>query len=215
MDCSRPGFPVLLLYPGVQWNSCPMSQWYYLTISSSTTLFSFACNLSQNQCLVQWVGSSHQVANIWSFSFRISPSSEYSGLISFRIEWFDLLSVQGILKSLLQRHKSKASILHHSAFFMVQISHPYMTTGKTIALTIHTYVSKVMPLLFNMLSRFVIASLPRSKQFLISLLSLISIHSDFGAQENKLCHCFHFFPFYLPWRDGTRCHDLTFLNAEF
>ena len=99
----------------------------------------------------------------WSFSFSISPSNEYSGLISFGIDWFDLLAVQGTLKSLFQRHSSKASILQHSAFFMVQLSHPYMTTGKTIALTIWTFVSKVMSLLFNILSRFVIAFLPRSK----------------------------------------------------
>ena len=98
----------------------------------------------------------------WSFSFSISPSSEYSGLISFRIDWLDLLAVQGTLNSLLQHHGSKASILQRSAFFMVQLSHPYMTTGKTIALTIWTFVGKVMSLLFNMLSRFVIAFLSRS-----------------------------------------------------
>ena len=101
----------------------------------------------------------------WSFSFSISPSSEYLGLISFRTDWFDLLAVQGILKSLLQHHSSKASILQHSAFFMVQFSHPYMTTGKTIALTIRTFVSKVMSLLFNTLTRFVTAFLPRSNVF--------------------------------------------------
>ena len=103
----------------------------------------------------------------WSFSFSISPSNEYLGLISFRMDWLDLLAVQGTLKSLLQHHSSKASILWHLAFFMVQISHPYMTTGKTIALTRRTFVSKVMSLLFNMLSRFVIAFLPRSKRLLI------------------------------------------------
>ena len=104
------------------------------------------------------------------YSFSISPSSEYSGLISFRIDWFDLLVVQGTLKSLLQNHSSKATILQHSTFFMVQLSHPYMTTGKTIALTICTSVSKVMSLLFNMLSRFIIAFLPGSKCLLISWL---------------------------------------------
>ena len=106
----------------------------------------------------------------WSFSFSISPSNEYSGLISFRIDWFDLLAVQGTLKNLLQHHTSKASILQHSAFFIVQLSHPYMTTGNTIALTRGTFVGKVMSLLFNMLSRFVIAFLPRSKHLLISWL---------------------------------------------
>ena len=106
----------------------------------------------------------------WSFSFNISPSNEHPGLISFRMDWLDLLAVQGTLKSLLQHHSSKASILRHSAFFTVQISHPYMTTGKTIALTRQTFVGKVMCLLFNMLSRLVITFLPRSKRLLISWL---------------------------------------------
>ena len=106
----------------------------------------------------------------WSFSFSISPSNEYSGLISFRMDWLDLLAVQGTLESLLQHHSSKASILWHSAFFIVQLSHPYMTTGKTIALTRWTFVGKVMSLLFNMLSRLIITFLPRSKYLLISWL---------------------------------------------
>ena len=106
----------------------------------------------------------------WSFSFSINPSNEYSGLISFRIDWLDLLAVQGTLKSLLQHHSSKASILQGSAFFIVQLSHPYRTTGKTIALTRQTFAGKVISLLFNMLSRFAIAFLPRSKHLLISWL---------------------------------------------
>ena len=106
----------------------------------------------------------------WSLSFSISPSNEYSGLISFGIDWFDLLAVQGILKSLLQHHSSKASILHRSAFFIVQLSRPYITTGKTIALTRWTFVSKVTSLLFNILSRLVKAFLPRSEHLLISWL---------------------------------------------
>ena len=110
----------------------------------------------------------------WSFSFNISPSNEYSGLISFRMDWLDLLAVQGNLKSLLQHHNSKESILQRSAFFIVQRSHPYMTTGKTKALTRWTFVGKVMSLLFNMLSRFVIAFLPRSKHLLISWLQSLS-----------------------------------------
>ena len=104
----------------------------------------------------------------WSFNFSISPSNEYSGLISFRIDWLDLLAVQRTLKSLLQHHTSKAAILQHSAFFLVQLSHPYMTTGKTIALTRWTFVDKIMSMLFNMLSRLVITFLPRSKHLLIS-----------------------------------------------
>ena len=106
----------------------------------------------------------------WSFSFNISPSNEYSGLISFRMDWLDLLAVQGTLKSLLQHHSSKASVLQHSAFIIVKLSHPYMTTGKTIGLTRWTFVGKVMSLLFNMLSSLVIAFLPRSKHLLISWL---------------------------------------------
>ena len=130
----------------------------------------------------------------WSFSFNISPSSEYSGLISFRMDWLDLLAVQGTLKSLLQHHSSKVSVLWHSAFFIVQLSHPYMTTGKTIALTQWTFVGKVMSLLFNMLSRLVIAFLPRSQHLLISWLQSPSA-VIFGAQKNKVCH---WFPIYLP-----------------
>ena len=106
----------------------------------------------------------------WNFSFTISPSNEHPRLISFRMDWLDLLAVQGTLKSLLQHHNSKASILQHSAFFILQLSHPYMTTGKTIALTRWTFVGKVMSLLFNMLSRLVITFLPRSKRLIISWL---------------------------------------------
>ena len=120
--------------------------------------------------LFKWVSSSHQVVKYWSFSFNISPSNVHPGLISFRMDWLDLLAVQGTLKSLLQHHSSKASILRYSAFFILQLSHPYMTTGKTIALTRWTFVGKVMSLLFNMLSRLVIAFLPRSKRLLISWL---------------------------------------------
>ena len=132
----------------------------------------------------------------WSFSFSISPSNEYSGLISCRIDWFDLLPVQGTLKSLLQHHSSKASIPWHSAFFIVQLSHPYMTTGKTIALTRRTFVSKVISLLFNTLSRLVIAFLPRSKHLLISCLQSLSA-VILEPPQNKVCHCFHCFPIYL------------------
>ena len=120
-----------------------------------------------------------------SFSFSISPSNEYSGLISFRMDWLDLLAVQRTLKSLLQHHSSKASIIRHSAFFIVQLSHPYMTTGKTIALTRRTFVGKVMSLLFNMLSSLVIAFLPRSKRLLISWLQSPSA-VIFGAPKIKV-----------------------------
>ena len=121
----------------------------------------------------------------WSFSFSISPSNEHPGLISFRMDWLDLLAVQGTLKSLLRHHSSKGSTLGRSAFFIVQLSHPYMTTGKTIALTRRTFVGKVMSLLLNMLSRLVITFLPRGKRLLISWLA-ITICSDFGAPKNKV-----------------------------
>ena len=151
-------------------NSWPLSRWCHPTISSSccplllppSAFPSFRIFSSESVLHIRW-------PKYWSFSFSIiSPSNEYSGLISFRIDWLDLLAVQGTFSSLLQHHSSKVSILQHSAFFIVQLSHPYMTTGKTTALTIQTFVGKVMSLLFlNMLSRLVIAFLPRSKPLLI------------------------------------------------
>ena len=132
----------------------------------------------------------------WSFSFSISLSNEHPGLISFRMDWLDLLAVQD-LKSLLQHHSSKASILRRSAFFTVQLSYPYMTTGKTIALTRWTFVDKVMSLLLNMLSRLVITFLPRSKRLLISWLQSPSA-VILEPPQNKVSHCFHCFSFYLP-----------------
>ena len=149
----------------------------------------------------------------WSFNFNISSSNEHPGLISFRIDWLDLLAAQGTLKSLLQHHSSKAAIFRSSGFFMIHLSHPYVTTGKTIALTRWTFVSKVMSLLLNMPSRLVITFLPRSKHLLISWLQSPSAVT-FGAQE-IVCHCFHCFTIYLSWSDVTGCHDLCFLNVEF
>ena len=131
----------------------------------------------------------------WSFSFNISPSNEYSGLISFRMFWLDLLAVQGTSKSLLQHHSSKASILRHSTFFKVQLSHPYMTTEKSIALTRRTFVGKVISLLFNMLSRLVITFLPRSKHLLISWLQSTVI---LEPKKIKSDTCFHCLPIYFP-----------------
>ena len=148
-----------------------------------------------------------------SASTSISLSNEHPGLISFRMDWLDLLAVQGSLKSLLQHHSSKASIRLHSAFFIVQLSHPYMTIGKIIALTRWTFVGKVMSVLFNMLSRLVIAFLLRSKR--LNFMAAVTICSDFRAPQNKVSHCFHCFPIYLPLSDGTRCHDVSFLNFKF
>ena len=133
---------------------------------------------------------------IWSFSFNISPSNEHPGLISFRMEWLDLLAVQGTLKSLLQHHSSKASIPWRSAFFRVQLSYPYIITGKIKALTGWTFVGKVMSLLFNMLSRLVITFLPRSKRLLISWLQ--SPSAVILERKKIVCHCFYCFPIYFP-----------------
>ena len=148
----------------------------------------------------------------WSFSFSVSTSNQYSGLISFRIDWFNLLAVQGTLKSLLQHHSSKASILQCTAFFMVQLSHLYMITEKkNIALTIRTFVSKVMSLLFNILSTFVIAFLPRRKHLLISCLQ--SPSTVILEPKKIVCHCCHCFPIHLPGSEGTRCFDLKFFEC--
>ena len=155
--------------PGVYSDSCPLSQRCHPTISSCPLLLlpsifpSIRVFSNESAAHIRW-------PMYWSFSFNISASNSVcSGLISFRMDWLDLLAVQGTRKSLLQHHSSKASILWHSAFFIVQLSHPYMTTGKTIALTRQTFVDKVMSLLFNMLSRLVITFLPRSKCLLLQM----------------------------------------------
>ena len=191
--------------PGVCSNSCPLSKWCHPTILCYPLLLpsifpSIRVFSNESALHIRW-------PKYWNFS--ISPSNEYSGLSSFRIDWFDLLAVQETLKSLLQHRSLKALILWLSAFFIVQLSHPYLTTGKTIALTRRTFAGKVMSLLFNTLSRFLITFLPSSKGLLISW-----VPSQFWSL-NKICHCFHFFPRYLPWSDGTRCRDLSFLNVEF
>ena len=195
--------------PGACSNSCPLSWWCHPTISSSAVPFS-SCPQSfpaSGSFPMSWLFT-------WGDQSFGAPAlvlpMNIQGLISFRIDWFDLPGVQGTLKSLFQHHNSKASILRCSAFFMVQPSHPYMTTGKTIALTIQTFVSKVMSLLFKMLSSFSSKEKPS-----FSFMAAVTICSDFRTWENKISHCLHCFPIYLPWRDGTGCHDLHFLNAEF
>ena len=172
MNRSTPGLPIHHQLPEstqthVHWVSDAIHPSHPLSSPSPPAL-----NLSQHQSLFKWVSSSHHVAKYWIFSFNISSSNEHPGLISFRMDWLDLETgwIQGTLKSLLKHHSSKASILRGSAFFIVQLSHPYVTTGKTIALTRQTFVDKVMSLLFNMLSRLVITFLPRSKCLLISWL---------------------------------------------
>ena len=171
-----------------------------------------AFNLSQHQGLSNESALCISWPKYWNFSLSLSPSNEYSGLISIRIYCFDFLVVQGTLKSLPPHHSSKASIFWHSAFFMVQLSHPYMTTGKTIALTRRTFVGKVMSLLFNMLSRLVITFLPRSKCLLIAWIqSLSAVILELKKIKSITVSTF---PIYLPWSDGTGCHDLNFLNVE-
>ena len=171
MDCSMPGLPVHHQLPEftqtlVHWVSDAIQPSHPLSAPSPPTF-----HLSQHQGLFLWVSSSHQVAKVLEFWFQHQPFRWILRTdISFRMDWLDLLAVQGTLKSLLQHHSSKASIIWRSAFFIVQLSHPYMTIGKTIALTRWTFAGKVMSLLFNMLSRFVIAFLLRSKPLLISWL---------------------------------------------
>ena len=168
MDCSTPGLPVHQQLP-------ERTQTTESVMPSNHVILCHPLFLPPSIFPSIRVFSSESVLHIrwpkyWSFSFNISPSNEHSGLISFRMDWLDLLAIQGTLKSLLQHHSSKASILCHSAFFTVQLSHPYMTTGKTIALTRWTFVGKVMSLHFNMLSSLVITFLPRSKYLFISWL---------------------------------------------
>ena len=197
MNCSTPGFPVHHQLPeytqthvhqvddGIQ-ISHPLS-----SPSPPPSIFPSICGFSNESVLpIGW-------PNYWSISFSISPSNEYSGLISFRMNWLDLLLVvQGTLKSLLQHYSPKASILQRSAFFTVQLSHPYMTIGKTIALIRRTFVGKVISLLSNILFTLVLAFLPRSKCLLI--LWLYSTSAVILEPPKIVCHCFHCFPIYLP-----------------
>ena len=213
MDYSTPGFPVHHQLPEpaqthVLWVSDVWGPSHALSSSSPPAL-----HLSQHQDLFHWVSSFYQVAKVLEF-LSISLSNEYSGLIFFRIDWLDLLAVQETFNSLLQHHSSKASILQCSAFFIVQLSYPYMTTGKTVTLTKWTFAGKVMSLLFNMLSSLVITFLPRSKCLLI-----LWLQSPFAVilepPQIKICHYLYCLLIYLPWSDGTACQDLSFLNVEF
>ena len=196
--------------PRVHPNSCLLSRWCHPTISSSVihlllpSIFPSIRVFSNESVLhIRW-------PKYWSFSFDISLTNEHPGPISSRMDWLDLLAIRGTFKSLLQHHSSKASILQHAAFFTVQLSHPYMTTGKTIALTRWTFDGKVMSLLFNTLSRLFIAFLPRSKPLLISWLQ--SPSTMILEPKNKVSYCF---PFHLPSNDGTGCRDLCFWMLSF
>ena len=200
MDCSTIGFPVLYCCPEF---AKIYIHWVSDAIRPSHPLFPPSpppFSLSQHQGLFQWVGYSHHVAKVLELQH---PSSEYSGLFSFRVDWFDLLAVQGILKSLLQHHRLKASILWCSTFFMVQLSHLHMTTGKTIALTIRTFVGKVMSLIFNMPSKFITAFFQGASIFYFHG---CSHHPQwFWRPRKKVCHCFHFFPlvYAMKWWDWS------------
>ena len=209
MDCLTPGFPVHhqppeLAQTHVQWVGDAIQPPHPLSSPSPP-----AFNLSQHQGLFYEPVLCIRWPKYWSFGFSISPSNEHSGLI-FRMDCLDLLAVQGTLKSLLQHLSSKASTLWCSAFFMVQLSHPYITTGKTIVLTRWIFADKKMSLRFNMLSSLAITFLARSNSLLISWLQSPSA-VILEPRKNKVWHCFSI---YLPWSDGTRCHDLRFLNVE-
>ena len=209
MDCNTPGLPVpphlpkFAQVPSIE-SIMPSS---HLILRCSLLLlrsiFSSIRDFSNESAVhIRW-------PKYWSFSFSISPPNEYAGLTSLKIDWFYLLALQGTLKSLLQHHSLKAKILWCSAFFTVQLSQPWVTNGKTKALTIWTCVGRVMSLLSNTLSRFVITFLSRSKRLLISWLQSPK-SSDFGAQEEEFCYYLYLFPFYLPCSNGARCHDLSF-----
>ena len=216
MDCSMPGFPVHHQLPElVQTHVHRVGD----AIQPSHPLLSPslpAFNLSQHQEGKSFPSSLNQFFASGGQSIGASASGSVLPMNIqdwFPLGWLDLPAVQGTLKSLRQHHRSKASILQHSAFFVVQLSHPYLTTGKIVALTKWIFVGKIMSLLFNMLSGLVITFLPRSKCLLISWLQSPSA-VIWESLQNKVWHCFHCFPIYFPWSDGTRCHDLRFLNVE-
>ena len=223
MDCSMPSLPVyhqLLQFtqPHVHCVGGAIQPSHPLPSPSPP-----AFNLSQHQGLFKWVNSSHQVAKVLKFQLqhqsfqkkKISPSNEHLGLISFRMDWLDFLAVQGTRKSLLQHHSSKASILRRSTFFTVQLLHPYMTTGKTIALTRWTFAGKVMSLLFNMLSRLVITFLPRSQHLLISWLRspsavILEPPKMKSATVSTVSHLFDMKWWdWMPWSSFSECWALS------
>ena len=181
--------------------SIELSQWCYLSIESSAALSPFASIFPSIRVFSSELALHIRWPTYWSFSFN-RPSKEYSGLISLRTDWFALLAVQGTLNRLLQHHSLEASILWHSAFLIAQLSHPYMTTGKTLVLTRWTFVGKLVHLLFNTLSRFAVLSLPRSKHVLISWLQSPSA-VILETKKKNLALFSIFFPDYLPWNDGT------------
>ena len=213
MDSLHARHPCPSPTPGAYSNSFPLRRWCHPTISSSVVPFFPAFSLYQHQGLFQWVGFSYQVARVLDFKLQHQSFQWLFSTISLRTDWLDLLAFQETLQDLLQHHSSKASILQHSAFFIVQLLFPYMTTGKTIALTRWTFLGKVMSLLFNMLSRLVTAFLWRSKHLLISSMQSPSA-AILEPKKIKSLTVFIVSPS-MPWSDGTRCHDLSLLNVEF
>ena len=214
MDYSTPGFPVHHQFPELTQTLIQSCQWCHPTISFSVVPFS--------SCLQSFPASgSFQMSQFFALGDQSIGAS--ASVLPMNIQdWFPLgltgwifLQSQVTLKSLLQHYNSKAANFHCSGFFIVQFSHPYMTTGKTTALTRQIFVGKVMSLLFNMLSRLVIAFIPRSKGLLMSWLHSPSAVILEPPAQNKVSHCFHCFPIYFPWSKGTRCHDLSFPNIEF
>ena len=212
MSCSTPGLPVQhqLLEPTqthVHWVGDAIQPSHPLSSPSPPAWIFLSIRVFSNEptLRMRW-------PNYWSFSFNIRPFNEHPGLISFMIDWLDLLAIQRTLKSLLQHHSSKASVLRHSAFFIVQLSHLYMTTGKTIALTRQTFVGKVMSLLLNMLSRLVISFVPRSKCLLISWLQ--SPPAVILEPRKIKSALFPLFSHLYPMKWWARCHDLSFLHVD-
>ena len=212
MDYSTPGLPVHHQFPEFTQTRVHQVGDAIQPSHPLSSPFTPACNFSQHQGLFKWVSSLHQVTKVLGFQLQ-HQSFQWIFRTDFLQDGLLDLAVQRTLKSLLQHHSSKASILWISAFFIVQLSHPYMTTGKTITLTKWTFVGKLTSLLSNKLSRLVITFPPRNKGLLSSWLQSTS-GVIFEARENKDCHCFHCFPIYLPWSDGTGCYDLSFLNVE-
>ena len=214
MDYSMPGFPVHHQFPELIQTHIQSRQWCHPTISFSVVPFS--------SCLQSFPASgSFQMSQF--LSLRDQSIGASASVLPMNIQdWFPVgltgwifLQSKMTLKSILQHYNSKAANFHCSAFFIVQFSHPYMTTGKTTALTRQIFVGKVMSLLFNTLSRLVIPFLPRSKGLLMSWLQSPSAVILEPPTQNKVSHCFHCFPIYFPWSNGTRFHDLSFLNIEF
>ena len=199
--------------PGVYSNSCPVSRWYHPTISSSVIPFSYWLQSFPDSRSFQCVSSSHQVAKVLEFQLQ-HQSFKWVFETDFPLEWTGWIPLQSRDLSRVFSNTTKASVYQHSAFFIVQLSHPYMTTGKTIALARQTFVGKVTSLVFNMMSRLVITFFLRSKHLLISCLQSPSA-VILEHKKNKVCYCFHCFPVCLPWRGGTRCYDISFLNFEY